>query len=753
VYRVVTCGGSLALAGLVLAATARAAVAQTPMGQGSTWPRVRSTNGNTVTLHLPQVERWTSNWFSARAAVEVKLAQSKKELLGGIWLEAHGTVDRTNRLVTLDRLELIRGRFPEASDGGSNALAAVREVLPTAARTVSLDYLITALGFAQAAARQGPGGLKHTPPEIIWVTNPTVLVLIDGEPVLRPTEATGLERVVNTPALLVHDQAGAKFYLRGGDSWFVASSTESAWSLAQQVPPPVAALAPAPAPVPSAAGNEPPPRIIVRTHPAELLSTSGMPDFQPIRGTALQYAADTDSQLFYHTTSREAYLLLSGRWFKATSLNGPWTRVAPRDLPADFVKIPPGSPQAVVLASVPDTPQAELAVLATTVPTTATVNRREAKIQVFYDGEPQFKPIEGTSLSYAINAQLPVIRSGDNCYALDNGVWFVSAAPAGPWEVAAEVPEEIYTIPPSSPVYYATFARVYEATDDEVEVGYTPGYQGAYEDDGTVVYGTGWDYEPWYGTNYYGWGWTWGYSYLYVPWYQWWAWRPWWRPTHGLWAAMIDNIYDRWEGRVGVAPRDRPVGARTDRSAWAGYTGHPALYGRFQGSTRAAALAPPPNALALNPYARPQTAVRPGEIPRGAQLLTTVRQTPGAGRDLYASPDGNVYLRRNDGWYRRQAGGDWRLAAPAQGTIRQNPAASAGGAKAAGPRSVYQPTPGRDVGTAQAGRLPNAGGELGSRDVAALEREYYARSLSQIRTQNSRPSVSSARTARPAMRR
>ena len=51
---------------------------------------------------------------------------------------------------------------------------------------------ITALGFAQAAARQGPRGLKHDPPEIIWATNRTVLILIDGEPVLRPVPGAKL---------------------------------------------------------------------------------------------------------------------------------------------------------------------------------------------------------------------------------------------------------------------------------------------------------------------------------------------------------------------------------------------------------------------------------------------------------------------------------------------------------------------------------------------------------------------------------
>jgi hypothetical protein len=146
---------------VALALTAGFVPAQTPVDEESPWPRVRSTNGHTVTLHQPQVESWTSNSFNARAAVGLKLAGSKSEWLGVVWLAAHGSVDRSNRIVTLDRLEITKARFPDAPDGGSNALAIVRDVVPAGARTVSLDYLITALGFAQAAARQGPHGLKH----------------------------------------------------------------------------------------------------------------------------------------------------------------------------------------------------------------------------------------------------------------------------------------------------------------------------------------------------------------------------------------------------------------------------------------------------------------------------------------------------------------------------------------------------------------------------------------------------------------
>ena len=725
--------------------------------EDSPWPRIRSTNGNSVTLHLPQVERWTSNSFVARAVVEVKPAKTKQAAMGVIWLEAHGTVDRPNRLVMLDRMEITKGRFPETTDNGSNALAIVRELFPGGARTVSLDYLITALGFAQAAARQGTHGLKHTPPEIIWATNRAVLVVIDGDPVLRPVPGGSLDRVVNTPALMVHEKGSAKFYLAGDGQWFAANSVRGPWSLVQVPPAEVAALSPEKPAGDATAAGQPPPRIIVSTRPAELLMTDSLPDFRPIRGTALQYAADSDSQLFFDTKNREAYLLLSGRWFKAASLQGPWTHVPPRDLPADFAKIPPGSAQAVVLASVPDTPQAELAVVANSVPTTASVNRRSAKIDLKYDGEPKFKPIEGTAMSYAVNAQLPVIQLGTNYYSLDNAVWFVAASATGPWEVASEVPEEIYTIPPSSPVYYATFARVYDADDENVEVGYTPGYTGAYEDDGTTVYGTGYDYEAWYGDDYYGWGWTWGYDYVYVPWYGWWVWRPWWNERGGLRAALIENIYDRWQSRNGVTPHDRVAGAAAKAQPRQTFTGHPALYGRFKGNIRPVPMTAPANTLALNPYARPQTPARAGEVPRGAQWLAAVRQSPGGGRDLYASPDGNVYLRKSDGWYRRQAGGNWSFYAPTQGSIERGQVVVGRDTQPGIAAGVYRINPGLDAMAARdqlrRDRVPDSGIEARMQEVAELDRQHYARALGAMRRDSVRPSKVASRPARGGGRR
>ena len=73
-----------------------------------------------------------------------------------------------------------------------------------------------------------------------------------------------------------------------------------------------------------------------------------------------------------------------------------------------------------------------------------------------------------------------------------------------PWVVAAAVPAVIYTIPVTSPLYYVTYIRVYGATAQVVYVGYTPGYLGTVVSPyGTVVYGTGYAYNPWVGSVWY----------------------------------------------------------------------------------------------------------------------------------------------------------------------------------------------------------------------------------------------------------
>lgn len=115
------------------------------------------------------------------------------------------------------------------------------------------------------------------------------------------------------------------------------------------------------------------------------------------------------------------------------------------------------------------------------------------------------------------------------------GGGFTAQQVGGPWTVATSVPPAIYSIPPESPLYFVTFVRIYGVTEGVVEVGYTPGYQSTVIDPatGVVVYGIGYAYESWLGTEWYGVPVTYGYgaAVAYTPWTGWavafglgWAW-------------------------------------------------------------------------------------------------------------------------------------------------------------------------------------------------------------------------------------
>src|SRR5205807_1580981 len=134
--------------------------------------------------------------------------------------------------------------------------------------------------------------------------------------------------------------------------------------------------------------------------------------------------------------------------------------------------------------------------------------------------------------------------------------------PRGPWAVADSVPAAIYSIPPSCPIHYVTYVRVYDATPDVVFVGYTPGYLGTcLSEDGCVVWGTGFWYRPWIGGSWVGWppsfgfgfgiGWSWGFGWGFgIGVASRWPCHPWWGP---LAAPVFVPVFRDRPRQVSVA--------------------------------------------------------------------------------------------------------------------------------------------------------------------------------------------------------
>ena len=215
-----------------------------------------------------------------------------------------------------------------------------------------------------AGSETAPSAGTPVTPRVFFSTTPARLILIEGDPVYAPVPGTELQRIVNTKPLIVRDVAGMH-YLKILDGWMETYSLEAGeWSVSG-VPPDGARLALEQARSTNAVdllaggasadpagthrlANEPAPAIFISMTPAELVVTDGPMSFADIDGTSLQYVVNTRADLFREPTNRQLYLLTSGGWLRSWTIEGPWELVAPGGLPADFARIPDGSPKAKV---------------------------------------------------------------------------------------------------------------------------------------------------------------------------------------------------------------------------------------------------------------------------------------------------------------------------------------------------------------------------------------------------------------------
>lgn len=565
------------------------APAATPAEAELQWPRVIKDAAGTLTVYQPQIEQWNGIQIATRAAVSLQPSDGSQPIYGVIWMNARADVDKAARVVTPRDFQITKVSFPTAPEKDSAYGDVLRQLLPTGVKTVALDHLEASLAVSEAVKKQQALDVSNAVPQIIYATTPTILVLVDGQPVLRPmTGLPDVQRVLNTYALIVKLQN--RFYLTALNFWYQAKQIEGPWTPVADPPAVLDQVKQAAAeakvtdlmpPAPGSAEIATPPALRVSTAPAELIQTDGPARMLPIEETDnLLQIQNSDDAIFMNVRENKFYVLLSGRWFKSDSLRGPWEFAPAKSLPEDFAKIPADHSRANALVSVPGTPQAQEALIANSIPQTAAVNRAAAKLAVTYDGAPQFAPIQGTSMQYVVNSRPPVICVGTNSYyCVQNGVWFTANSLTGPWAPATSVPPEIYSIPASSPLHNDTYVYVYDSTPTVVYTGYTPGYLGTcVSPEGTVVYGTGYAYSPWCNNVWIGNPWTYGFSagfscdsgygfgfgFASAPSFPGCRPRPWWGPFGWAWRhhdgdynhVGLDhvNIYRHWGNEVAPAP-------------------------------------------------------------------------------------------------------------------------------------------------------------------------------------------------------
>src|SRR2546423_2519469 len=488
----------------------RAATSPTGSGQSSdsSWPREKYSNGTRLIVYQPQVDDWKNfQNLSWRMAVSLT-PQSGKTVVGVVEMKGITNIDNVAKLVTITSPEITGTYFPSLDNAAKEKMDQVFKTFVPSVFSVSLHSLI-----ASTPKKESPAGaqLKNEPPKIFVGYRPSILLSVNGEPVLSELPNTNLKFVVNTQWPLFFDSGNSTYYLAVGQQWLASNSLEGQWSATKKLPPEMSkvpqdkqwsALKKFIPPTANPKGATP--DVFYSDKPAEVILFDGQPVYTQIPETQLEYATNTNSVVFLYKPKQQFYYLTAGRWFSASDLQGPWTYATP-DLPADFAKIPPSSPASAILATVPGTEEAKDAVLLAQVPTTMTVNAKAAasKVKVDYAGDPKLEPIKGTSMEYATNTTDKVIKVGDVYYLCLQGVWFMCPNATGPWTTCTSVPQDIYTIPSSSPVYNVTYVTQSTTPEGTVQSSYTAGYLGTFITGAAVgailASGTGYYYPPYYG--------------------------------------------------------------------------------------------------------------------------------------------------------------------------------------------------------------------------------------------------------------
>ena len=490
---------------------ASAGAAQTEAPVAMTFPRTLALPGGRFTVYEPQILSHAGFTRIIASSAASYQPDGQAATFGTIEYGADIVVDAQNRLVTIYDREILAVQFPELDAAHLASLSdQLRANVRTQPETIPLDVM---LGYvASDAAHAISIDVSFEPPAIYYASEPTLLVIIDGEPILVPVEgANDLTVVVNTNWDIFQTPSSGLYALLLGDVWLVAPALAGPWTLGQ-APEGLTALpdsdrwsrVKAADPGQSMAAEDIP-AIQAAAAPAELIVTNGPVELEEIDGTSLAFVANTSADIVFNAADGYYYFLTSGRWFKSRALAGEWSSVT--SLPAEFSDIPAAHARAHVRASVPGTLEANLAVVQAQIPQTAEVSRETpAPEVVFAGGEAVFEKIDGADVYRATNTTFDVFRVGDSFYLCHDAIWFQAQDSDGPWRVTDALPVEIYAIPADSPSHHVTYVTVYESSPDVVYVGYTPGYHYSYVSGGVVVYGSGyyWDsyYDPYYYSHY-----------------------------------------------------------------------------------------------------------------------------------------------------------------------------------------------------------------------------------------------------------
>ncbi len=485
---------------------------------------------------------------------------------------------------------------------------------------VSKSGTVDLLAFVDPKdTKSRPTLAKGPVPTILAVTEPTELIVTQGEPTYVPIDGTQLLYASNTTGHVFKHLGDQNTYVLLTGRWFRAADPTGPWTFVpgKDLPPDFAKIPDdnpkenVKASVPgtpqaqeAVIANSLPETAAIKRSDAKLpaLQYDGPPQLKPIEGTPLAYVVNSPLPVI-QVSPTSYYALQNGVWFVGPSLQGPW-QVA-TTVPAVIYSIPQSSPLHYVT------------------------------YVYVYRATPQAVYVGYTPGYYSVyvSEDVVVYGTGYDYVSWDGTVWYGTPVTYG----------------------FATAPTYTPWTGWVMGFGFGLAF-------GAATAGWAWGSYPWWGPYRYGYG-------AAVGPYGAAAWGP------GGWAATTGNVYHRWGDTAAVTRHSAGYNAWTG-NAWAGGAGM--SYNSRTGTVAAGQRGVVSNAYTGN-YAygargaavNPQTgqAVSAGRVTTGnvysgqSGSAGYVRgQSGGAVRtgsgDVYATRDGTVYRNTGSSW-QQNSGGGW----------------------------------------------------------------------------------------------
>ena len=197
----------------------------------------------------------------------------------------------------------------------------------------------------------------NVPPEIIVATEPTELIVSEGQPNFAPVQDTDLLYMSNTPSEVFMEVRSQKYYVLLAGRWYQSRSIEKGpWGYVpsenlpqdfKRIPPGstkghiLAFVAGTTEAEEAVLEAEIPQTTAVKRDEAKLSVTyDGNPKFEPIKDTGMHYAVNAKAQVI--KVNGRYYAVDQAVWFVSDSPTGPW--VVADTIPPEIDTIPPESP-------------------------------------------------------------------------------------------------------------------------------------------------------------------------------------------------------------------------------------------------------------------------------------------------------------------------------------------------------------------------------------------------------------------------